>query len=189
MTDSVDLERSLETQRVRLLRLLAGWIAVLGVLSFGPVAIPSPRWVRAFFDRLLIRAELAAQFLVRATALTQATSGLVATAPLEIARDPQAFEVPSAQALFARIEALRDILENLPRTARRSLRARNLVGAAIDFSAPPCCAPAPGQLATVGADWTPPRVERPPDKGEDRFGFLVGSVRAPSALQVGGVGG
>ena len=86
MTDSVDLERNIETQRLKLLRLLAGWIAMLEVLSFGPVALPVPRWVRAFFDKVLVRAELSAQFLMRATALMHAADGLMVSAYVEAPR-------------------------------------------------------------------------------------------------------
>lgn len=163
MRGSVDLEQSLETQRVRLLRLLAGWIAMLGVLSFGPVALPLPQWIRA---------ELATQFLVQAAALNKATSGLAVSVPLEAVRGRRVVEVPSARALLGRMEALRDVLENLPRYARRLLQVRNAAGEALDFSVPPCLGPALGQLATINPDWTPPRIERPPDKGGDRFGWL-----------------
>ena len=168
----MDLEQSLETQRVTLLRLLAGWIAVLGVLSFGPVALPVPRWVRAFFDRLLIRAELATQFLVRAVALSQATDALVAPAPFLRARGQQAVDVPSAQTLLRRMNALRNVLENLSRSARRSLAVQNRIGEAINFAAPSRLAPMRDRVGTVGVEWTRPRIERPPDKGGIRFGWF-----------------
>ena len=181
----MNLERTLETQRVRLLRLLAGWIAVLGVLSFGPVALPMPRWVRAFFDRVLIRAELAAQFLMRAIALTQATSGLVTQTPMARTERRMAVDVPSAQMLLRRMKALRDVLEDLPRYARRLLRVWNTAGEAIDFSAPPCLIPANGTLAMVSADWVQPRIERPPDK---RMIALIGLAHLSPSFPIGAEG-
>ena len=172
MTDNVDLERTLEIQRLRLLRLLTGWISVLGVLSFAPATLPLPRWIRAFFDRVLLRAELAAQFLVQVSALQQATGDLVAHVPRERAQSQQSVEVCSTQMLLRRMIALRDVLENLPRHARRLLRVRKIAGEALNYSAPPRRLPVRGRMATVTADWMLPRVERPPDKGAYRFGLL-----------------
>ena len=180
----MDLERSLETQRVKLLRLMAGWVAVLGVLTFGPVALPAPRWVRACFDAVLTRAELATQFLVRASALMHGADGLMVSPLVACARKQQDADVPSAQVLFARMEALRDVLTNLPRYARRLLRVRKQAGEAFDFTEPSRVAPARVRFAGRHADWTAPRIERPPDKSLSFDDWLCAHVR----FRTGGVG-
>ena len=164
MTDSVDLKRALETQRAKQLRLLAGWVVMLGVLSGGPLALPVPRWIRAFFETLLIRAEYAAQNLVRVSVCLQAAGGLVdpisAPRPCVGAFD----DVPSAQALIRRMIALREVLENLSHHARRLLRVQKIAGAAFDFTASSQMVKMRGWLRPDSTDWTAPRIERPPDK-------------------------
>ena len=90
MTDSVDFKRALETQRVKLLRLLAGWVFMLGILSGGPFALPVPRWVRAFFETLVIRAEYAAQSLVQVSVYLNTSAGWLIQSehPTLAANDP-----------------------------------------------------------------------------------------------------
>ncbi len=167
----MDLKRALETQRMRLLCLVTGWMALLRILSVGPLAVPVPCCVREFFESVLIRAECAAHYLVQASASMQAGGGLIASACMSHAVRNGQGEVPSAQDLLRRMAALREVLENLPRIARRLLKVRIIAGDAFDWSTPLSAPPMRGGLAMGGGDWTLPRVERPPDKS------------APSILQ------
>jgi len=162
--DDVDIEQALETQRLKLLRLLARWAVMLGVLSVGPVALPVPCWVRAFFETLVIRAEMATKNLVRVSACLQVTGGVMVAASQPRACSDQGMVVPSAQDLLRRVNTLRDRLENLSCVARRLLCVRMIAGAAFDFSAPSHLFAAPKRVAMTRADWVLPRVERPPDK-------------------------
>ena len=75
------------------------------------------------------------------------------------------------------MNALRDVLENLPRAARRLMRVQKISGVAFDFSVPLHLAATRDHLATVRADWVLPRVERPPDKGGGSAASAFGSLR------------
>ena len=75
------------------------------------------------------------------------------------------------------MKALREVLENLPREARRLMRVQKISDAAFDFAAPPRLAVTRDRLATVRADWFAPRVERPPDKRDGLIGLVFGSPR------------
>jgi len=183
--DDVDLERALDTQRVRLLRLVTGWAILLGALSVGPLALPVPRWVRAFFETVLIRAELAAQYLLYTCAVIDGKGDVVEGGPAaRVCRAAEA-ETPSVEALLHRMKVLCEVLDHLPRHARRLVRVRQRAGVAFDYAAPKRFAPAWNWLVMVRTDWTVPRVERPPDKHD--FGF-DSEVRPPLAMRAGGVG-
>jgi len=165
----VSLERTLEAQRVRLLRLLTGWFAVVALLSAGPLAVPLPRWVRAVIADLLIRAELAAHYMVQVSARLQAQgdfAGLAgcdaAPAPTEMTLD----DVPSTAAILRRMRALRRLLSDLPRYGQRLLR-RVLCG--VSGRVAPLAGPAGAVANPVAPQWNAPLGERPPDK--DRHGF------------------
>ena len=164
MAVTVGLERALETQRVRLLRLLTGWLAVVAVLSAGPLAVPLPLWARAYFDDLLIRAELAAQYMVQVSARIQArgefgSAGATCVAPASLDLVPE--DVPSTAALLRRMRALRRVLLDLQRFGLRLLRRRegraarpavtweHLTHSVLRFDVP---------------QWIAPTVERPPDR-------------------------
>jgi len=124
------MERALEIQRVKLLRLLAGWFAIVGFLSAGPLRLELPRWMRAFFAALLIRAEFAAQSLVWVAACVAAKKTASPSTQLHAASLPfikpiaSGDPVPSTQALLHRMKALMALLENLPRHGLRLLRRR-----------------------------------------------------------------
>lgn len=173
--DDVDFERTLETQRVRLLRLLTGWFSVVVLLSVGPLALPLPFWFGSFLAGVLTRAELAAQYLVRASVCLQARDGLA------IAEGASPFAgsavrgsvdaVPSTRDLLRRMNALRRILEDLPRYARRMMVCE-IAGEAFDFSRPVPARVIRDRLGKIGAQWIAARVERPPDKIENALGWF-----------------
>jgi len=172
----MDLERAMILQRDALLRLLAGLVIAVRVMSFGPLANLVPRWVAAFISSFLDRAEAAAQCLVIATA---AKSGVrVSCSSKEFARllanaervedaglDPS--DLISSDRLWTRIEALRDVLENLPRHARRLVRCLtqraepSRLGLASD-TRNTCVSEVIG--VHFGYQRFVPKIERPPDK-------------------------
>jgi len=165
--------RTLETQRDALLRLLAGWLAVIEFVSCGPIAVPLPRWARAFFDTLLIRAELAAHYLLFASASLQAKrSGAVLSGVVPDrfsgveGRIPDARcadGLPSTDEIRRRMVALRCLLTNLQRRALRLMRKRSA-----RFCKPlrsvRCARVRPRHLVKATRRWIAPRITRPPDK-------------------------
>jgi len=180
--DDVNLERALDTQRVRLLRLVTGWIILLGVLSVGPLALPVPRWVRVFFETVLIRAELAANYMLHTSALMQGNGDVVDCGPAaRVCRMVDA-ETQSVEALLHRMKALCDLLDHLPRHARRLVRVCQCAGVAFDYATAPHFSVRRNHAAMGDMDWTAPRVERPPDKG----GFDFSSFVSTSPRDAGG---
>jgi len=170
------MERALETQRVKLLRLLAGWVAVVEVLSLGPLQIELPRWVRSFFVSILTRAEFAAQSLVFVSACLSrknGSRGSVREGSAASREMPRAVpigcadDVPSTKALLHRMNALRALLRGLRRhrfrlTQRRAV-GRNPRSVGCSRSLRDrwiMLAPWPVRDARV----IQPKVERPPDK-------------------------
>lgn len=147
-------------------------------VSGGPIALPLPRWARAFFDTLLIRAELAAHYLLSASAALQAKRGGLVFRGCgperfcdfegRIAEDGCDY-VPSAEDLRKRMIALRDLLKNLHRVARRLLRKRTGEGMMRPRKAARSVrwtreAKRPRQSLAAKRGWIAPRIERPPDK-------------------------
>jgi len=166
MMTTVNLERALEMQRVKLLRLLTGWFAVVALITAGPLAVPLPRWVRAVFADLLVRAEFAAQCLVRVSARLQAgerwaVAGASRSAFVGLATANCADDIPSTTALLRRMRALRRLLQDLPRFGRRLLRRLS------DDSADAFLESIPtheSRAPSVAPQWVVPGIERPPDR-------------------------
>ena len=167
----MDLERAIDAQRLKLLRLIAGWLAVVAFVSGAPFSPEFPRWVRAYVSSVLSRAECAAQYLVIAQArLIAGRTGcdfdqalFFDCAALNSAGQARG---ESLAALRGRLKTLRVVLENLPRYGLRLLhrvekRARRLVHERI---AVPC---SDMQDAKTLCAWRliGVRIERPPDKG------------------------
>lgn len=148
----MDLKQAIEIQRVRLLRLLTGWFVVFGFLSVAPV--PVPRWARVFLDDVLTRAECAARNMVYASALIKSNGGLVQPFATLCPQPEIADDVPTTAALLRRMKALRRMLQDLPRHARRIMRVQKIPGEAFDFSAPP--------RACLSANAMPPLPHRMP---------------------------
>ena len=161
----MDLERALEMQRVKLLRLLTGWFALMALVSGGSLAFPLPRWARSFFVDLIVRAEFGAQCLVRVSAHLQAgerwalAENSVSSFPVLEAGDAGE-DVPSTAALIRRMKALRRLLRDVPRYARRLLRP--LVADDRAGHGAVACGSMRKELASP--QWIAPQDERPPDK-------------------------
>ena len=167
----MDLERALETQRIKLLRLLTGWIAVAGFVSCGSFVLPLPQELRRFFDSLLTRAELAGQYLARASECLQGRNGrVVSDGPLSPSPSHANDDAPSCANLVRRMEALRDLLDNLTwekprarRTGRRVTRYHDCEKR-IGFVAHPLHA---ANRAIAKPEPHAPRAEHPPDRVQD----------------------
>ena len=122
----MDLERALETQRVKLLRLLTGWIAVAGFVSGGSFVLPLPQELRRFFNGLLIRAELAGQYLARASESLQSREvGIVSGVLARPVASHSTDDAPSSADLVRRMVALRDLLESLTWMLRKPRERRS----------------------------------------------------------------
>ena len=162
----MDFEQALEKQRLALLRLLAGLMVVVVLMSRVPVVSLAPCWVRRHVLSVLVRAETAANYLVIAAA------GILFGARVEtplIGLSPPSSEPPmpddcSHEGLLRRIEALRTVLRNLPRSARRLIKrqAKRRLESGLAMGAPRLGAHEKGAL-TVGLLFVA-RLDRPPDK-------------------------
>ncbi len=185
----MDIERTLETQRLRLLRILAGLVVLLGVLAIGPVSRRFSDWILGFVGSVLSRAEASARYLL----ITQACL-MVDQCGFDIDRsqiavpampDLESDEVNiSLIEIQRRLRVLRSVLMDLPRYALRLLRriAKQARGHANhdspDFS---ICASAPLNRARRAAR----RIERPPDKDQLAAVFFLPSP----GYRAGGVSG
>ncbi len=166
----MDLERGIETQRLRLLRLVAGLVVLLGFLAVGPVSRGFSEAVCGYVGSILSRAEAAGRFLV------------IARARLMVARtglnwDQSRFSDACAHAVTAddtgvsladcraRIRALRAVLTDVPRHALRLIR--RIEKRMCDGAGSPRILPRPEKRVSGPCrDWrlAATRVERPPDK-------------------------
>ena len=164
----MDLEQAIRTQRDALLRLLAGWLAVVVLLSVAPVSPAWTRRVRAFVASVLWRAEAAAHCLVvvYARRLAADQAGLLALrGDTLFARAVESDEPPSLAELRARLLALRCLLNALPRRARQLVRR---LGAVSGSDAAPVTLPGQSRatrrskrLRVVSQCW-PPTLWHPP---------------------------
>ena len=175
--DGVDFQQAIETQRLRLLRILAGLAVLLGVLAVGPVSRGFSDAVCRFVGSLLSRAELAARNLVIAEA------GLIATRTNSDVERARLFDVPlpaiareegdcALLDLRARLVAVRRMLHDLPRYGLRLLRRAEKRIREISHIA--SSAPCPEDRTALDA-WrlAEIRVERPPDKGRPTPVFIT----------------
>ena len=172
--DGMGTERAIETQRDALLRHLAGWLAVVEFVSGGPFALPLPRWFRAFLDTLLIRAELAAHYLLVASAKMQAKcrgvvfdgfrQDTVSRFEGRLSDFGSERDAPSSEALRRRLVALRTLLKNLHSEARRLMQKPTSGRGTRARKSAPSVQSTRYRLATVGQQWVAPRLERPPDR-------------------------
>jgi len=136
--DEMDFERPIQIQRDALLRQVAKWFAVVDWLSLGSNRLP--RWVRSLIVYLLRPAEAAADCLVGVVAhllahcdeaerarlcsgLALGTSDLHGRprvgANLRVESDGSNEETICSDSLIARMQALKDKLEDLPGHALR----------------------------------------------------------------------
>jgi len=164
----VTIEQAIETQRLRLLRLVAGLFAVVGFLSVGSVSRSFSIWACGFVDTILSRAELATRYLVivqarRLAKRYSANSDINRLlARLECASDAPETELSVANCR-ARLKALQAVLIDLPRHALRLLRRigkQSLRDGFADQRVPRRS----GCVSTDLCDmWLVDRIERPPD--------------------------
>ena len=183
----MNVEWAVETRRLALLRLLAGWFFLAGLVSREAFVLPLPRELCRYLDSLVVRAELAAQYLLYIAVRQQggnprAIFGAL-PAPSSV-RDAES--VPTVAALSRRMAALRDLLENLSREARR-LMCRHADRRV--WHCDPAKRPLPQSgmgmaVPSLSRQVRAPRAERPPDCAGERSTNLP-----PSRFRAGGAGG
>jgi len=187
----VDIEQALETQRHRLLRIVAGMAVLVGVLALGPVSRRLSEWSLGFVGSVLCRAEAAAKYLVIAQArLIVSREGLKIDDGQILSRLAQICVADDTNLSLSEcqrcLKRLRAILTDLSSHAARLLhRIEKLMRRTLGtlrfscFAGPRVSAPLDEwRLAKV-------RIERPPDKGA--LAPLI--VSPPPELRAGGVGG
>ncbi len=185
----MDLEAALETQRLRLLRLVAGLLMAVGCLSGGSLRLPLPQSLRSFFASVLTRAELAGNNLVSVAVCLQ--GGACCGVSADMPQPPRWYEdgdAPSVAALMRRMATLRAILEDLSGAARRVMRkmARRTRSDEQGFGhpLPPCPAPLHAE-AQSKPKCLAPRMAWPPDRQRWRRKF--GVITSPR-IRAGGKG-
>ena len=166
----MDLERGIETQRLRLLRVIAGLFVAVGFLSVGPVSRSFSDWVCGYVDSILSRAELAARYLVVAQArLIAARGGMVIDRGQfseAILADIAACETErSVSHCRARLKAVQAVLMDLPGQARCLLRRIRYQRRREPRAARPLLRTDLRRSASLRA-WrlAGTRIERPPDR-------------------------
>jgi len=121
----VDISAALETQRLRLLRLLAGLVCIVQFVSLAPLVSMLPVKIRAYVSAVLDRAEAAVNCLVIATASIRYGYRVPAPtndipSPMDVAKLSECHT--TTENLLHRIRVLRTVLENLPRYAKRLMK-------------------------------------------------------------------
>ncbi len=163
------MERALEVQRHRLLRVLAGLVLAVGFLSAGPVSQAFSRWVREGLSSVLSRVELAAQYLVIVQArLIAERSG----APIDLQKMIDVAHSNSAKigsedsvcSLRWRLHTVQTLLNDLPRQGQRLLRRIERVMRRVVSGALSLLCPEPQPSFDTAWRIAQMRVERPPDK-------------------------
>lgn len=185
------MEQAIETQRLRLLRLLAGLLVAIGFLSVGPVSRGFSALACGFFGSILSRAEAAAGYLVIAQARQIAVCmGLdVDRSRFSMPLSPEFSACEADTSLFdirQRLCALQAVLMNLPRHALRLLR--RIEQAARRGACADRVLPRPGADLSVSRHperLAVNRIERPPDIGEHALLCLF----PPSGFRAGGAFG
>ena len=187
----MDFERTLETQRLKLLRIVAGLVFAVGLLSVGPVSRVFSDWACGFVGSILSRAEAAARYLVIARARSMMVRRGIREDQSRFS-DALAHVLPvdedeiSASAYRRRLKALHLALLDLPRFAahliRRLQRQKRRTERACRVM--PC---PDRRLSASLRDWPlrATRIERPPDKGRSFLSFL----QPPPEIRAGGGGG
>lgn len=163
----MNMERALETQRLKLLRLLAGLVVVLRFVSVAPAVSMLPQWVRSRVASLLARIESAANSLVIVAACqilrAQGVRSLNGVSFPYSQGSASPVDGPSNEALLRRIKRLKALLEDLPRHARRMIA--RMMKSTTDPEEPSEVREI--RVAIFATVDTPiaSRIERPPDKG------------------------
>ena len=184
----MDFEQALETQRHRLLRIIAGLVVLVGCLAVGPVSRGFSEWILGFVRSILSGAETASRYLLIAQASSLAARSGQGIAPSQIAASVHLVSAMaeadcSLSGCQRRLKALRLLLSDLPNRALRLLRR---IAKEIRRSADQRSPRIVIGLFTPLRSWRRAaiRVERPPDKVDATSLFVL----PPSEPQSGGVG-
>ncbi len=167
----MNFERAIESQRLKLLRLVAGLVVLVGVLSLGPISRGFSISACGFLRAMLSCAETAAQYLVIAQArLMEARSGSAINQSQFSEALAHAFVADEKDVSLSecreRLKALLAVLTNLPRHAARLIRRieKQLRGVISLCQLSPRLEKHPSP-ALRDRQLARPRIERPPDKG------------------------
>lgn len=187
----MDLERACETQRLKLLRFLAGLLAALAFVSVAPCSSVLSRFVGGAILSLLPRVEMAGRCLVIVQArLIAARIGLRIdhdrVADYFTQNGSEGGGSVSLSTLRDRLEALRALLEDLPRHGLRLLSRIKKRARRSQRRVPPSMPRADTVSFGLFGAWrlVATRIERPPDKR------TASVVRVTSPRQrAGGEGG
>ena len=187
----MDFERTLEAQRLKLFRIVAGLFVVVGVLSVGPVSRGFSVWACGFVGSILSRAEAAARCLVFARA-----NSMIAGSGIELDRSwlseslARAFAASETEVSLSecrvRLKDLYAVLTDLPRHAVRLIRrAQKHMRRAIrvDQLLPRLDRNHPAPICVWNLTTT--RIERPPDK----WLAIAGLMQPPPGNRAGGESG
>ena len=183
------MERAIETQRLRLLRLVAGLLVAIGFLSVGPVSRGFSAWACGYVGSVLSRVEAAVGYLVIAQA-----RGMAARLGKNVDRScffmsakPE-FSACEADAsvldMRQRLCALRAVLTDLPRHALRLLRRIEKASQGEVSADRRLPRPDTGLSRHTGRR-AAYRIERPPDPSRNAFLCPL----PPSGFRAGGASG
>ncbi len=166
----MDFERAIETQRLKLLRLVAGLVVLVGVLSLGPISRGFSISVCGFLGAMLSRAETAAQYLVIAQARLMDSRSGPAIGQSRLSESlAHAFPAEEKDVSLSdcreRLKALLAVLTHLPRHAARLIRRieKQMRGIIPPRRLSPRLEKHPSP-ALRDRQLSGPRIERPPDK-------------------------
>jgi len=175
----VDFERTLETQRHRLLRIVAGLVLVVGVLAVGPVSRRFSDWTLGFVGSILSRAEAAAKYLIIAQARLMMSRGELEIDEGRIFERLARITITDETDITRpecerRLKILRAVLLDLPRHAARLLHRIEKQMCRASSAVRQSYIPKPQFSASLD-DWqlAESRVERPPDKGLPASPFIL----------------
>jgi len=179
----LDIAAALETQRLRLLRLLAGLLCVVQFVSLAPVISVLPFRIRLYVSSILDRAEAAADCLVIATASTlfryrapvQAGEFLL---PLDTESVTTSYA--SADDLLHRITVLRAILRNLPLHAKRLAQRGKRTSADARAVHPMRDATTGVRFLNFASEAFLSRLELPPERQLRVVRFSISNENSPS---------
>lgn len=185
--NSVNFEEVIETQRLRLFRVVTGLIVLLGVLSLSPISRCFSVSVCQFTASILSRAEAAARYLViaQARAMLAPSGARVTQSQLSACLD-RVFVADENNVSLAnsqrRLRVLRAILRNLPRAACRLLHqtAKHLRRTGRERATLPF---PEASLRAALRDWQfTSLIERPPDRAKAQA--YCGEAESKAALSI-----
>lgn len=164
----MELKRTLETQRLRLLRFVAGLLVLIGFLALGPISRGFSARLCGYVGSLLSQVDAAARCLVVAQAcliasrrgMTLDRGRLAAFAAGRMVEDADISPAECRRRLVALCRVLLDLPRHALRLLHRIEKQARRTGRVRSWPCPTRAAPANPRAWRHAA----PRIERPPDK-------------------------